>query len=484
MKNETEVSVFLQRKNYFLPNKPIIDQIIDSKGYYSFQFVKLTICYMINCFYFGLETTPYGPLETHLQKHFNMQKNEFEIALLSIYLGAGAGSLMSKFVMDNIGRKAALSLFFALSLVCNLLSLLCTNYIQFSLLRFIIGFQLGVTIPIGLSNYSEMIPSKYRGLCGTYCMIMASSAGFLNCLAVKLFSPTLKGEDLITILSITLCIKIAAFAVFLTFSSSSVRYLVINDREKEAINIIAEQYNERLDSEASTRLVNEIKQLNLETTSSFSDLFNTDFKVSTCLLIVLWFAAASSFSIPVVSFSTTIERLELASDVKSEQSAIVRNMLIFFSGATACLFGGIMCEIKELGRKKTIVFCSFTACCLSVLSMLVSKWFQYVFPVAFLFNNISFILLYTYTAEIFKTSLRVKALGLLIFMARMGGVFGNFIAVELFSFGVFGSYYLFTFLCALYFICSLALPFETNNVALDQTHLQETLREYNTLEQE
>ena len=468
MKTISEATYLVEKRNIFFDKRPIIDQIIDSHGYYFLHFIRMSLSFSINIFFLGLEINAFGPLAPILKIHFLMTNSELELALLAVFLGAAIGSWFSNSLSEFLGRSTTLSLFFSISITCNCLSLLTLNVRLFAFYRFLIGIQLGVTTPIGLADYTEMIPSKYRGFCICICMSSLSFSGIFFCFLIDLMTPKVQVQQLVVILCYALLLKLALVLIMLSMHVTSVRYLIVIGLTEQAKSQLRDDYGYMLSDANFERLTGEVNELNIGKNASIDGLVNSEYLRSTCLLAFIWFATSINSAGPVITFADTILSKNNGTYEKNGDTANLANFLIFSLCTVSCLLGGILCEWSFLGRKKTLVVSFGVSALLCLTSFIGNKSFEIVFPLSFFFNNLALVVLYVYTAEIYATTVRTKALGLLMLAGRLGGVLANYVFVELKQQQKWSPYLLYLSLCCLSLACSFFLQHETKNLGLDQ----------------
>ena len=97
-----------------------------------------------------------------LREEWNLERDEVAVLTSSVFIGAMAGTLILGALGDRIGRKPAFLLSSGLIAVFGLLSAVATSFLQFLLLRTMVGFGIGgLTIPFDVM--AEFLPQSERG---------------------------------------------------------------------------------------------------------------------------------------------------------------------------------------------------------------------------------------------------------------------------------------------------------------------------------
>lgn len=117
----------------------------------------------VGLFIDGIDTNTTGIILAQLVK--NGWSNNFLNATFASSSMAGLfiGSLISGFIGDNLGRKAAYQVNLLLFGIASIAAAFATNMTMLIFIRFIVGIGLGAEIVIGYATFTEFVPAKNRG---------------------------------------------------------------------------------------------------------------------------------------------------------------------------------------------------------------------------------------------------------------------------------------------------------------------------------
>ena len=144
------------------------------------------------------------------------------------------------------------------------------------------------------------------------------------------------------------------------------------------------------------------------------------------------------------------------------------------------LYWGIIAEIptmfvawwaadSSLGRKNSLILFFFlTAVPLGILLFVGMKYLILLTALAKFAIAVCFILIYSYTLEIYDTSNRVTALGVTGGVGRVGGITFPIFLLYASEYWMLGPYFILFALSFLTFIVDFQLPYETKDRDLDR----------------
>jgi len=81
---------------------------------------------------------------------------------------------------------------------------------------------------------------------------------------------------------------------------------------------------------------------------------------------------------------------------------------------------------------------------------------------------VSYIIIYSYTLEVYDTSIRVTALGITSGIGRTGGVLFPFILIKASDYWLMGPYFILFLLSFIAFLANFKLPYDTKGKNLDE----------------
>jgi putative MFS transporter len=411
-------------------------------GFGRYQLLLLQICGS-GWTYDGIEMAVIPFIQSHLTTEWSL--NSYQRGLLGaiVFLGMAFGACIGGIISDRYGRKVSMVMGMLFTSLFGFSSAFCHNYYSFLLLRMGVGFGLGSTVPTDYSMVMEFVPQKRR----------ASFVGLINMYYIL-------GNIIESVLAWILLqnaswrwlVSISSSAGFLSFIArwfiyESPRYLLVNRREEEALDVLR-----------SVATINQVKReycilfdegVVLKKIQTTVDDDETDhlFKQlrmitspkllhTSILLWIIWFLLSYGgwgfmFLIPI-----------LFNDPHSSTNSFVFPIITY----AVALVGYLLCcfIIDWYSRRKfaTMAFISSGICTIMMGVMSVSPFL--ILVQSMIVNFIStwaWSVMNLYTPEIYPTKMRSTGLGVCNAFTRLGGVITPLIGqVLLERFGVFLPY--------------------------------------------
>lgn len=253
-------------------------------------FQTLIFCMMfLVAFFDGMDTAVMGYIAPDLIREWQISKADIIPVLSAALIGAAIGAIVFGPLADKFGRKTMLvASVFIFSTGC-ILSSFAENLIQLEILRFITGLGLGAALPNAVTLLSEYCPAKKRAFIVNtmYCgfPIGAAIGGFVAAYIIPKF-----GWESMLLLSGIMPFVLSLFMLILL--PESVRYLLLDDRNKEKIQKIlakinpsARQYHFQLEDGSSTSSM----------LTAIKTVFSTQYAVGTFCLWICFFSGLMIF---------------------------------------------------------------------------------------------------------------------------------------------------------------------------------------------
>lgn len=197
--------------------------------------VKASLIAALGGFLFGFETAVISGAERTIQELWSLSSGWLGFTVASSLIGTVVGSLIAGVPAQKHGRKKVLSFIAILYLLSSVGCALTPIWELFLLFRFVGGVAVGASSVVGPMYISEIAPAKIRGrLAGSFQVNIV-----LGILIAFLMNYLLSGigEDSWRWMLGVMIVPSALFAILLRTIPESPRWLVLNNREKEATEI-------------------------------------------------------------------------------------------------------------------------------------------------------------------------------------------------------------------------------------------------------
>ncbi|MFV0480703.1 MAG: MFS transporter [Campylobacteraceae bacterium] len=327
-------------------------------------------------------------------------------------IGMALGAILSGTIADKIGRKVVFSLTLLLYSIATGLCALSWSYESLLVFRFFVGFGLGGELPVAATLMSEYAPTKLRG---RFMVLLESFWGvgwILAACIAYLFIP-IYGWELAFVIG-----ALPAFYVFVIRKGipESVRYLLSKGRKKEAEEIVLALEKETgitpilTKEEVTCKDENSLKM-------TLSSLWSGKLAKRTLMLWIAWFG---------IVFTYYGIFIWLPSLVYNQGFTFIKTFEYVLIMTFAQLPGYFAAAwlVEVIGRRYTLS--SF------LLLTGVASWFfgqatsaeAIIFWGCFMsfFNLGAWGVIYTYTPELYPTSIRAFGSGWAAGVGRIGGM--------------------------------------------------------------
>jgi putative MFS transporter len=403
-----------------------------------------------------------------LQKYLLISEKSLGIISSLSFLGIGFGSLLSGMITQKFGRTRAINFFIFLNALSSLLCGVINNYVIFAILRCVIGFSLGLIVPVTLSLLTECLPIKHRSLILTSIWLAFGVGAIYILLLILFFIPNYEVTQVKMVLLLNSIFPILVFIILILILEDSVRNYIITEKSDIAFQILEKDYGIKLTSENKKTIEYQIKYHNNsgDRGNLFSNLFRGEILILTILLSFIWFIDSFVGYGTGIITSLTLKYLGVV-ETEQTKKIIIDQIYINLISSIGNIMGGLLSELQHLGRNKTTIITFFiSAVFLSIIPSF-SKHYTLLFSITQFFWSIAMNVNTTYSCEVFPTSLRDKAMGFLFFMTRLGGFFSQYLYLIFNDFGIWIPYYI---SAALFFgntFITFLLPIETYGRPLD-----------------
>lgn len=348
-----------------------------------------------------------------LAKEWQLAPNEVgfigSIGLIGMALGAvSAGTLA-----DRIGRKNVFTVTVLLYSIATGLCALAWSYESLLVLRFLVGFGLGGELPVAATLMSEYVPARVRG---RFIVLLESfwGVGWLAAACIAYLLIPLCGWKAAFLIG-----AVPAFYVFLIrlHMPESVRYLMTHGRLAEAESVVGELEKKLGVPDGSSGLPPAVSDNKPKQAATFATLWSRTYRVRTIMLWLAWFG---------IVFSYYGIFMWLPSLVYAQGFAVVKTFEYVLIMTLAQLPGYFAAAllVDRIGRKYTLsLFLLLSGVCSFFFGNATDTQMLIGWGAAMSFFNLgAWGVIYTYTPEMYPTSIRGLGSGWAAGFGRLGGM--------------------------------------------------------------
>ena len=328
-------------------------------------------------------------------------------------VGMALGAVIGGSVADKFGRKSVFSATVILYSVATGLCALSWNYESLMFFRFLVGFGLGGELPVAATLMSEFAPTNLRG---RFIVLLESFWGvgwiFAACIAY-MFIPVYGWHYAFIIGALP-----ALYVFFIRLHMpESVRYLLSKGKVAEAQKIVND-LEEKLGVKYTGDFNANVKMAQTSTKKpSLKDLWSSRYLPRTIMLWIVWFGIVYSYY-GIFTWLPAIVYNQGFAFVKTFEYVLLM---------TFAQLPGYFCAawlVDKWGRKYTLSF-------FLIMSGVASYFFGQATTAEMIivcgclmsfFNLGAWGVVYTYTPELYPTSIRAMGSGWAAGVGRIGGM--------------------------------------------------------------
>ena len=327
-------------------------------------------------------------------------------------IGMAFGAVIAGSIADKIGRKAVFSLTLLLYSIATGLCALSWNFESLLVFRFFVGFGLGGELPVAATLVSEYAPTKVRG---RFIVLLESfwGVGWIVAACIAYWFIPLYGWHWAFIIGAMPALYVFVIRIGMP---ESVRYLLSKGRTEEAEAIVA-QLEERAGIKAAHHEIEDKTKVLEEVKPSLAAIWSGRFARRTAMLWIAWFGIVFTY----YGIFTWLPSL-----VYNQGFTFIKTFEYVFIMTLAQLPGYFTAAwlVEIIGRKYTLsLFLLMTgvASCFFGQSTTVNAIVTWGCVMSF-FNLGAWGVIYTYTPELYPTSIRAFGSGWAAGIGRMGGM--------------------------------------------------------------
>ena len=362
--------------------------------------------------------------------------------IMSMFMaGVMAGALVLGSMADKLGRRKTLSLTFTSLLTANFAGAYATNYIVYAFLRFLCGFFQSGVILASFVLMNEMVGSSKRALIGVMTqMFFAFGIMFLSCISFYV-----RAWRTLTIYISVAGIPFALLNMF--YLPESPRWLKSMGNLKEAINVLRhitlkngninkwkEDYSSLINNKQDSKRAAETNSRAVNDNDTIIDLMRHPILLQlTMIQLFSWFVnGATYYGLTLAAGS--------GGNTESDNSTSIQPDIYTSTAMSGLIelpaYIVAVPMLNSWGRKTTLVLFMLIggiSCLVISASEKIAAYYDYEIAsylalLGKLCISASFSVVYIHSNEIFPTTIRNSAMGLVSFATRIGGITAPFLA--------------------------------------------------------
>eukprot|EP01080_Neovahlkampfia_damariscottae_P008474 gene8474-296_t len=448
------------------------DEGLDKIGFGIYQVILMFICgsgWMFD----GIEILLISFILPELTALWELSPVQAGLCGSSVYFGMMIGAALGGIISDILGRKIIFIGAVTITTVFGFASAFSPGYVYFLIFRTCAGIGLGASVPTDISLFTEFCPTKYRGITLVLMNVYFGFGAAYVCVAAWIIMPSqIIGSHHWRILVGVAALPGVLIIIARLFVPESPRYQMVKGKVHKAsatLHSIATFNQTKL---PKGKLVYHVTGARPALIQSIFGLFSKELWLTTVLLWVMWFclsygAWGFSFLIPVV--------LDQLHQGRSKSYIYSDTLVILFVGALGV--AALAAVVDKFGRR-ILMTVFFIACGILTLITGLFKNGAYILIVASLVGITStppWGIIYTYTPEVYPTTLRTTGVGLCAFFTRLAGTITPLIGTTLLHYGFIYPFITFGFALLVAGACSALLPIETLGRELQDEVTADTL---------
>ena len=412
----------------------------------------------------GIEMTFMGLFLIPLTKYYSLSSIDIQAISSILFVGVAIGNYISPYLAHKFTRKVAMNYTYIAWVLAHIVMSCAYFTAVFAIARFVIGVGIGIILPFSLNIMSEYLPPNRRGFYLTAIWVFFSiGMGIQGCLML-IIMPNLDDDMMnYVIFALGLVVLFSERINNIYFIESPTGLLTDGDSNK-AYEIL----NEMLKSVKEPELSNDEKDLikkdlfvkeGNDNQVSIEELFKENVYRTTVTTIfievILSFLFYGVLLISTLTMQAINKKKEVVGEVNpgNNRQIIIDQIIVAFASSPGNFIGGMLCEIKQIGRRKTMMIGFAIAAVSSFLIILFIQNFTILYCIYLSFVNMSFNVTLTYIVEIYPSRLKNTSSGFLFSCLRVSGFLSQYIYLYLSDIHYTIPYYF----CCIIATCAIAL---------------------------
>jgi len=427
----------------------------------------------------GVYLSSFNILFTPFQLKYNLESLQVSIISSLIFIAVGLGSASISYLYSIGTRIKIINMSLLLLSGFSILMGLVENYILFSLFRFLVGYFIGLTIPVIVCIITEYLPLYLRSFLLSTIWITFIFGVLTQLIVVQIVSPVLDPNKFHLIFLYMAVPNFIITFIYIFFLEDSPRNLILNNDEDHGFEILESIAQKNITEEEKLRILKEVKFGENSKSNSdgiFLSLFNEKNFLTTILLVLICIIGYYILYSPMIIMEFTMKKLGLDS---KEKNLIVKLILVNAISIIGFFLGGILSEITFIGRKICIIIGFVVFSILNLFSFLFYDYFDIFLGFEQIFSHVAVQIVGVYAYEYYNTKDRDSANGYLFACGRISSFFSQFIGIKLDKINLFLPYYTNVTVSFIAAILVFSLPYDTYGHYLDSCMEKEKEKEKN-----
>ena len=451
-------------------NLPLLDQLIQQGGYFSTPILKIIMLTILGTNIDGLYLTLVSNMFITIRELFHVNYFQLMITSSLIFISIALGALSIGIFLRYLTRRTLWLISTFNICIWHLVLSLSSNFTIFCISRFIISFLLGVSTPIIIVTCLEYLPIQNRGL-------IITSLNFGNCtgqiftlIAMLYFMPNYEPFGYTKVLLLSWIIPLVTLILFYFCFEDSPRNLILNNKYEEAFDILERICGRSITEEEKRTIIKDTTEgVNKNIKANYSELFNLKYLKNTIIFGLMCIVSGFLYYGPMLIINPTLEKLNI---FKSNYDIIILMISISVVANLGNFIGGILVEVKSLGRKNTIILFLVLSLVITGLICISLNAFIYLACLNGLCIIVILRVTQTFSNEFYPTKIRQIFYGLFLCCMRIGTIISQFSILVLFNMDIRYPYILTACVICFGFILSFMLPSDTYLKPLDSNEEQ------------
>lgn len=496
---------------------PAIDQILSKAGFQGFHYC-IFFCFGFFIFAEGFYLTLIPSTMIPFKEYY--QVDDLLVCFITsfLFISFGVASLITPYFSSKLSRKTILTIAAIVHIPFGMALSSFQRLEIFMLSILVIGFSLGLSVPLLNNSLAEILPINNRAFALIFVWIFFVFAQLFYPISMTFLMPKLESSNLPDVFKLgTTVISILLILTLLLFEDSP-RNLLIIQQYDQAFNILESLLKQKLSQRTKRVLIESSKsdvlnqntkepienvEANLQENNNqnamqdsqyescpienngksiikqLTKIFDRDkYLVLTLITATLWCINAIIFYGPSLILTLTIQKIdnmdnpdEISESISRYSTDVFKTLYFYSTASLFCLLlSAVMAELTFFGRKNTLI-CSYAiSTFISALIIIFPHSFKILIGILSLFASVGFNVIGSFSSELFSTDVRDSAIGFFFFCNRIGAVSSQFVFLVLFNIYYLLPYILLTFLTLAATLLSVLYPFDTLGKPLDTIH--------------
>jgi len=382
-----------------------------------YQYITTLFC---GCLYFceACELTAISLTITIIQNDLKVSTSYITTLATLLFLGILIGSTLSGLILDNFGRLKLLNFSSLLLFIVGILSTLIHNKTIFIIIRFIIGFLIGIQMMVGYVLMTEISTKDIRGKANVRMIGFWTLGGLLCVLMAHFTLDDLSSGNWRFLIGLSAVPNLPLFLGSYLYMFESPRFLIIINKIDEAIHTLnkigelnnGSSFKPLNDNEKEKLKIWGETQKNVQR-ASIKELFRPGIKKAT---IMIWMISLSANFIyyGVTYISPMFLNLVENNTASYSSSGLLQFTIIIIGEAPGIIFVYFTIDNPYFGRKKSIMYSSIANMVVFFLCIYnYINWITFLFFFSKSFVAMTFLFMNQYTADLYSTSNRGMGMG-------------------------------------------------------------------------